>query len=500
MSRRLNAYVTSTTRRRADPSNDRDRVRNGQRQSSWKCNSTVNVAVMMSIVCLIAVLNLQRGDDSHSTSPRKTLVHNQQGGAYFVEQASLEAPLQSKNNRIPRKGTRPRVSKTEFFGKSPPQDVLDEYFQFEPIDWQRDKNRLRLRPAWQCTQFPSDGKSQPSTKFIVLQMFRSESSTLRAFFRAYTAVCGRSMALVSQCVDLGVEFMQGKDIWRSGKTSPRAATDCWLTSAVDRQGNALSSNPEGMKDRVNTAFLQEHDFDILAGSLPLGSHESWLKDYSHEVRIQHIVMLRDPLEKFISHCLTLNKAKNDLTVEQAVALVNRTASAKLDSGTYFQSLCNYLITPQQRDWVYREFIEWTPEQMVNLALSNIFMHNILVGMADRLAETVQMLAFVLDKEHEVSNLVTYFSSTEKLKATKSFTRMDNEYRTKAIAEAIRRDDMVSVTLGKFLQYEQEIYDAARKLHLKQYEWMQEDIKNMEFTKNRSATLVAQAATELKRSE
>ena len=254
MSRRLNAYVTSTTSRRAEPLSDRDRLRPGQQQSSWKWNSTVNVVVMMGVVCVIAVLNLQGGDDSHTMIPRKTSVHTQ-GKTYFVEQSSSGAPSDSKNNKIWRKGTRSRVSKTEFFGKSPPKDILDEYFRFDPADWQRDKKRLRLRPAWQCTQSLSDGKNQPITKLIVLQMFRSASSTLRAFFRAYTAVCGRSMALVSQCVDLGVEFMQGEDIWRSGKTSPRAATDCWLTSAVDRQGNALSSSPEGMKDRVTTAFL-----------------------------------------------------------------------------------------------------------------------------------------------------------------------------------------------------------------------------------------------------
>jgi hypothetical protein len=386
--------------------------------------------------------------------------------AIEINQAYTELPsrLTGESNTL-KVGVRYPIPANEFFHKSPPSSVLNGYFSFEPPDWERDADRLRLKPTWKC----SDDPSERFTKVIFLHLTRSAGSTLRPFFRAYSNLCHRGIAIVSQCVDLGLESMKGGDIWRNGETGPQAAKDCWLSLATNRTGSEILSNPGGFMGRMNTAFLKDHDIDILAGHLSLGSESYWL-DSSRE-QPQYVVFVRHPLAKYVSQILLVERADN-LTIQEAVALVNRSAARELEQRSYHDTFSSYLITPQQKEWVDVENVEWTPERRVNLTLSNLFQRPVLVGVVDRFPESLQMLGYVLDKDGEANNLVNFFSSPPN--STKLYEKLGNRNRTLAVVEAIEQDASVSATLREFLRYELEIYEYALELHVKQYQWMQQD--------------------------
>ena len=410
------------------------------------------VVIVVALLCSFAVLNLE-----YPSVARNTAELSKNRGNHAVQSPASSKPLKKKTSKL---GSRSVVARDEFFRKSPPKNVLDAYFSFVPPNWETDRDRLRLQPTWQC--FHDDSSSTP--KLVVLQMFRSASSVLRNYFRAYAKVCHRSLALVSQCIDLGVEFLsKPTDIWRNGKTTSRAAMDCWLISATNRTGHDVESKPDGYKDRVTWAFMQA--MDILTGHLPLlGSDAHWWGNDT-----QYILMLRHPLPKFVSQVLFVNQAPDDMPLHRAVALVNRTLHNRLSSSSsrkqYYESTVNYLIKPSQRDWVYREAVEWTHEQRTKLAMANLFGHKVLVGLVDRIPETVQMLAHVLDTAHEVPELVEHFSNS-------SQSNINN--RTDSVIAAMDAD--LLARLREFLKYDMRVYDYARQLHEHQYKWMQEDTR------------------------
>jgi hypothetical protein len=405
-----------------------------------------SVAYLAIALCSLATLNLQSRLTSRNVAVQQAL------------DDVFEYHTDSRANRS-------EVTPDEFFHKPPPSSEVDAYFYFSPPDWNADAHLLRLKPTWQCSS------SSDATKLVVLHMFRSASSTVRAFFRAYSLACGRSMALVSQCIDLGIEYIlpsASSDVWRNGRTSPRVAMECWLNSATNRTGGIIPSSPEGLKDRLTTDFLKENAFDILAGHFPLlGSDAYWFD----KEKVQYVVMIRHPLAKFVSQVLFHNKLGDNATVRDYVALVNRTAHNRLSIDFVYESIANYLISPSQKDWVGAAAVEWTPEQRMNLTLSNLFGHKVLVGLVDRMAESVEMLAYVLDTAQEIETLTNYFAASE---AHELYPPLIHMNRTRQVVAAIERNVGVAATLQELLQYEMRVYDYARQLHEWQYKWMQEE--------------------------
>ncbi len=350
------------------------------------------------------------------------------------------------------------IDHDEFFHTSPSIFGLSERLRFSPPDWDTEKGRLKLYPMWSC----DDDTSTRRNKVFYLHMSRSAGSTMRPFFRAYSKVCQRSIAAVNICVDLGIESTSGNDQWQNGELSPYAATECLLSGPTSRDGDAIESQLNG---RVSSQFLTENDFDVLTGNIPLGSH-MWT-----EQAVLYVVMIRQPMARFVSEMI-FRYGSERMSIPELVALVQRTTATRLQAKNYRDSYSSYFITPEQKKWADVENIELTTETRMNLALNNLVSNKVLVGLVERLPESLQMIQYAIDSNHEVDNLFTFFASP-----IETVSIMQGNNRTNDVIKAIEEDETLHAHLQELLKYESRFYEYAHQLHEHQYKWMLEDSGN-----------------------
>jgi hypothetical protein len=350
------------------------------------------------------------------------------------------------------------INHDEFFHTNPSTFGLPEQLRFHPADWETEKSRLKLQPMWSCDDDPSTRRN----KVFYLHMSRSAGSTMRSLFRAYSKVCQRSIASVNICVDLGIESTFGNDQWQNGELSPYAATECLLSGPTTREGDTIESQLNG---RVSSQFLADNDFDILTGNIPLGSN-MWT-----EQAVLYVAMIRQPLARFVSEMI-FRYGSERMSIPELAALVQRTTTTRLQRKNYRDSYTSYFITPEQKKWADVENIELTTETRTNLALNNLVSNNILVGLAEKLPESLQMLQYAIDSKNEVDNLFSFFASP-----TETVSVMQGNNRTKEVIRAIEEDETLHSNLRELLKYETKFYEYAQQLHEHQYKWMLEDSGN-----------------------
>jgi hypothetical protein len=388
----------------------------------------------------------------------------------FQYPGDIQVPVEA-SRYLALAGTRSRVAiaRDEFMNKRLSEVEIASYFRFDPVE-----KDAALKRMWTCSDpgIPPDGRSK---KLVYLHISRVAGMTIRTMLRAYADYCKTSLALVSHCLDLGTEFMQGDDHWANGKGSRRAGQNCFMSYAVNRTGHQTDFATATMA--VTTTFL-ENNIDILAGKIPLGSDQYWMNSRGEHVDAQYVVFVRDPLSKFVSEFLYANRMRN-LTVENAVELIGTFTTSQRALGLYHEKYSGQLITPEQKNWATTHGALWSPDRRTNLTLANIANKKILVGITERMPESVQLLEFVIDVENEVPNLFKFFGTDERLLIR---GRSSTRNMTEPVLAQIRKDVVIMALLKEYLKFEDRIYDYALQLHERQYRWYQSARQRTESTK------------------
>jgi hypothetical protein len=363
---------------------------------------------------------------------------------------------------------RSRVARDEFMTKRLSEAEIANYFRFDPVE-----KDASLEQMWTCSDHgtPQDGRSK---KLVYLHISRVAGMTVRTMLRAYVDYCKAGLALVSHCLDLGVEYMRGKDAWANGKGSRRSGENCFMSYAVNRTGHQIDFAPA--TTGVSTAFL-ENNTDILAGKIPLGSDQYWMDSRGEHVDVQYVVFLRDPLPKFVSEVLYANRMRN-LTVDDAVELIGTYTTSQRALGRYHEKYSGQLITPEQMNWATTNSVLWSPDRRTNLTLANIADKKILVGITERMPQSVKLLEYVIDMEHEVPALFKFFGTDERLLVR---GRLGTKNMTEPVLVQIRKDAIMLGLLKEYLKFEDRIYDYALQLHERQYRWFQNARQRIEST-------------------
>ena len=402
------------------------------------------------------------------------------------------------------------VGSNEFMYEYLSQEEIDRYFYFDESVLDNDDGSLTtVPPMWTCRSDQTRFLHSAGKKMIFLHVSRTGGSTIRAVLKGYSHFCHKSIATVSHCVDLGYEYLHGKEPWRNGRDSSKQFQLCHLAFASDRAGNSIQMHVDADKktifqerlfEVVSTNFLQANDIDIVTGFLPLGSDAFWfinqenmnnnsyqhhhLKKHLKHADTQYYIMLRNPLDLLISRLLFVNRFQNVSTVDEAIVLVNDTVTHEyLEKGLYFEKFSNHLITPQQRAWANQERIMWTTERRVNLTKSNLIHNRVIVGILERLSESLDMLQHVLDGNYEIQGLFDYFSTatataaattTESKIAIHSNTSSPRKFvpasnpLTKSVIKHIQESmPKLSMQLQEYLKYENQIYQWGMKIHERQ---------------------------------
>jgi len=287
-------------------------------------------------------------------------------------------------------------------------------------------------------------------------MTRSAGSSLRPFLKAWARHCGRSLVLLGQCVDVG---MEETNVWRNVEASPAASKDCWLQYAVHANGTVVNESPvPELRGRVNHDFLRKMD--------AIGGHVS-LETGSIFGSNVNLVMMREPLRKYVGERIVVTKAY-DLSDSEIAKRVYQKAREELEQGKYRDSYSSYLITPQQRQWADTENLQWTLAQRSSLSRKNILQLPVVMGIMDRMNESIELFARTLGEPGELDELVHFMNNPDI--GSKMHELRKSSARTNRIAQLLEADTEMLETMNRYLKYEHEIYEVANQLHLKQYEW------------------------------
>lgn len=328
---------------------------------------------------------------------------------------------------------------TEFFLWEPPETLTD----IQPLGWTCPRN-----------------DTSTGTKLIFLHQSRTAGSMVRALLKGYAHFCHASLALVSHCMDVGLEYLghdkpkTGEDpiVWTNSPHSRRPHQMCEASFAVDRDDKALISS----SSKLDTDFLEKYNFDILGGQIPVGVDVQWRNADRSHVAVQYHVWMRDPITRLLSEFSLQHKTQ---TLDQLCRYVKD----QLRRGFYYEKSAHYLITPAQKYWIHQQRVSWTPQRRVNLTLSNLVQHPVAVGIFEEPLESLRMIHYLLGEEYaDVDRLLDYFyESTKNLTATVS--------RTTPLLEELRRNSTLLALVERYTAFERQIYEYAVRVHRHQAE-------------------------------
>ena len=219
---------------------------------------------------------------------------------------------------------------------------------------------------------------------------------------------------------------------------------------------------------VNTSFL-ETNVDILAGSLPIGSAHTWKDDTGERADVQYMTFVRDPMHKYVSSIL-FNRP--GLQVNETVALIKEAVSKAVKDGSYFDKYSTSFIMPIQRAIFDQYNIRLTPEERANLAIKNLARYNVLIGITERMTESLKMLQHMLDEDGALDQLFESFGEKDADGKVDETGGNLSRLATEKIVTELENDADFMHTMREYIKYEEKIQQFALAMHLRQYESFQ----------------------------
>jgi len=305
--------------------------------------------------------------------------------------------------------------------------------------------------------------------FAFVHVYKTGGTTVRKFFKEYATICKKSLAIVVHC-------------------DHSTAEKCKLISSVNAPQNI---------ERVNSTILHDH-YDMLGGHFSFGMADDIFPtaaatpnndsgNATSTPQVRHMVFLRQPITKFVSHVLYQQKQGNQNktdTLEETVEDIKKRVRNFREDGEYIGSLkfpqaplmFKHLLTQEQKK--QSENQEQTLEELValktQLAIDNLMQYNAIVGITEMVPQSIEIF------EHALGQIVT--SASKKEKVQNFFSRYTDEdeprkengssrgsISTGSVLKELNKDDEFMAIFREFVKYEQRIVDFAMDMHQKQYE-------------------------------
>lgn len=326
-----------------------------------------------------------------------------------------------------------------------------------------------IAPLWSCSD--TDRKK----KLVFAHIFKTAGSTMRSLLRSYAEECNAGYVTVINCGAVNLESLRPGNNWEKDDEfrSIQHGTDCKLKTTIFR--NNTEFNQAGHEGPMNTTYLGEANVDIVSGHVAIGVDHEWKDDKGKHVDVQYLTFFRESTHKFVSAVLYL---RPKLTFEEAVVQIKAAARQRVESGDYLSDIAN-LMTPVQREEFRKKNVTLTPEEGANLMIQNLKEQNILVGIVERMSESLEMLQHVVDKDGELDSLFESYgkippgaNETKEIKANKS--RLSS---SEVLAE-VEKDEEFMKVLHEFVKWDKKVYDFALDMHIRQYEAMKQRLPTL----------------------
>ncbi|KAI2509607.1 hypothetical protein MHU86_4726 [Fragilaria crotonensis] len=319
-----------------------------------------------------------------------------------------------------------------------------------------------LDPMWACSD-----EVRPK-KLIFNHIYKTAGSSMRGLLSEYGLVCNASGVMVVSCSGLTSDSLDNRTTWYSsggGGPDVHHRKKCQLKSAFDKQHMPLPLGDGTLK----TSFLEHNHIDMLYGHQPLGSAHGWRDAAGEQVEAQYFTFFRDAMTKYVSAVQFGNRRKK-LTLQAIVDVIKSQVSAERQQGKYHNTYATYLITPQQR----RELSERqaTIQDRTTQALRNMMEYPIIICIVERMSDSLELLQYVMDSKDEIKRLFEMHgmgSPSSKYRANKS------KMSSAAVLEELKKDSAFMEEFREYVKYEDILCSFALKLHLRQHQFVQEQI-------------------------
>jgi hypothetical protein len=313
-----------------------------------------------------------------------------------------------------------------------------------------------LESIWRCKD--EKAKEGRSSKLIYLHLPDiEETSVFRAILEAYSHHCHAGMAVVSTCSSPSVKSMKSGN-WQNSK-GRRAGEPCRIRKVLERD---LTEFYE--QQHVNMTFLQS-DIDVLVGNFPIGVDSYWKDASNNPINAQYITLLQDPVSLYVGR---FNNGKT-LPLNQTADDIKRHVQEQHKYGRVYSQYPSYLITAEQFEDFQKAGVIPSHKSAAFLAMKNLLDSNVLVGIAERMPESIEMLKHVVDRTSYLDKMFEYFGMRNATGIAKKVIRS----RSSKIVKELEKDKEFMIQFREFVRWDAELYDFALDLHKRQYNLVKE---------------------------
>ena len=339
-------------------------------------------------------------------------------------------------------------------------------------------------------------------------------------FRLYGKQCETGVSVVVHCTGWAPEpgFLPTKPwkgLYDDGKMGEGVLKQhVWRNTRDNLFGYGHPKRRPKPKTITNN-FLSE-ETDLLIGHMSIGVHERWLQFHEQEARgpisndisapmdrvdsterdpfeYQYATFFRDATHKLVSGYTFLH-ANDWPTFEHAVDEIKQKVFAARERSLYSDGYSNYLLTPEQQEFAKKSNL--TVSEKIELAKENLRHYNVVIGIVERMDDSLKMLQHLVDANGELDPLF-YGTTTEAIAQTlrvmhqktggsdsssnwdqtAATSQQDSEdngirknvsrYSTGALIKALMADSKFAAAIEEYVKYDDEIYQYGLRIHQRQ---------------------------------
>ena len=363
----------------------------------WFRVITIFLLVLMPFWYKLWNVNLYYSNRNMSKIFQKSIISNSINTTDFSEKIDVEETLASFDT-------------TDLFEKIDIEETL--------VNFKNSGKLLQMDPAYNCSSEKETNARK--TKFIFVHIFKTAGSTMRYLFQEYAKKCHSGIATVIHCSKVTANSIDKDKEWTNPNPNPNK--NCKLKRYMYRSGEEVIQASR----TIQNSFLDKH-IDILVGHVSLGAGYNWKVEQNSDIpaKIQYVAFFRENTMRTISgfiynmkHLLGNEIKKKDVTLEYFVRVCKREIAIRVSKG-FSQVYSKYLSTPQQRRNPTYEKLDAASK--ANLVMKNILQHKVLIGIVEKMPQSIEMLHHLMDGGSEVKSLFADISETRMNPSTKITT-------------------------------------------------------------------------------
>jgi hypothetical protein len=368
--------------------------------------------------------------------------------------------------------------------------------------------KVAVRPSsWQCVANDENDVERHAanygTIFAFIHIYKTAGSTIRSFFHELAFTCHKTWVSLARCTGLMLSSIESRGRWNP----------CTIEEVADGRGQRKAQYFHRKEKNYNRFLFStisnptfERKVDIFGGHVRLGSGDYIFQSSPALEGVRYIVFLRDPVKRYVSGVLYQNKVLGrSESLEQVVQKIKVNIFNARNSDQYWNKSLSYLLTPAQRvdaDKLSTTKLNVTlsstdtppffgAEARAMLAIRNLFEYNVIVGMTERMPESLAILRHVfltsgienpLKDDAEavfrkyglvapLSENVTGNHTAPSVPAVAVHENQSSRKNvsTSAVVAELAKDDGHMLLMDEYVKYERMISDFARRMHNLQYD-------------------------------